>query len=186
MAFIKHTVIHTTNKSKTVFTEENQTYKLLRKYSDGSFYKCAIKNCKRIIIISGTECYGRPGHEHNHSIAQNEENKKICEAKNRAKVIRAINEFLRQNPKIGRYSIFRSAMLQRFVEKEVGKKFLKNDQRRLSVMKRAIEKGNKNKLAGLSYTIERVEIIPKEKIIIKSSERAMSTREMLKKHTCTG
>lgn len=182
MAFIKHTVIHTTDNFKTVYTEEGQTYRRYRLFSDGDFYKCTVKKCKKIIVISGTECYEHSRFEHCHPI---DENKKIREAKNKASEIRAVNKFLEENPSPKEGRLIKGDLLKKFVEESVGEKLTKYDRIRLTAMRRSIKGGNKHRTAGLIYTIERVNIIPREKIITISSEGHISKRELLKQNICT-
>lgn len=182
MTFLKHTFIYTTDRIKHLYTEENQFYVLSRRHADVTIYLCIGKKCKARVAVSGTECYSHSSEKHNHDTNNQSKFKHWSE---KAQKIRIIKKFIVENPKMDQNCTKNARAMHEYVEKAVNIKTSRKEKKVLNTLRRDVMGGDKKKLAGLLYTIERVEIIPKEKIEINETLKPKSKRLHVRELICT-
>lgn len=96
-----------------------------------------------------------------------------------------IKDFIKSKPDSDFCCNISANSLHKFMEEKLDTKLSNYEKCKITNMRREVKSGNKKKLAGLTYTVERVQIIPMKKILLKSGQDQNSKRKFIKENICT-
>lgn len=157
MSFSKITIFHVRDNSEYLYVhDENQMYIKSIDVIGESYHRCMTPKCKTTVLRNKTECHKNKLIEHNHKESNEAQYLRL---KKRTLYIRTIKKILLEGNRI---LSFPSAM-----QHALNIRMDKHDKNLARKWKQHIQTEDKQGNMGMEICIEKVNIIPIEKIILK-------------------